>query len=210
VDFRIKFLPLIIGGVLFFFGFQEWRLATKARGQPQRITAAQLEANGPGDNAHIELADFLFCNNYVYKSSSQRAAQAGNWETVWIPAVPLDGPYVQRLRSMAAAGQIQPNFIPPPDDVRIIIKSSKVKGEGDLQRLGDADTLKGVVVNEIESLGSEEKKHLQESYPGIDFSRCWIVQHEREPAGAGKVLGLMGGGGTLFLAGLAWLAKRED
>jgi hypothetical protein len=63
-----------------------------------------------------------------------------------------------------------------------------------------------MVVNKIESIGSKERKLLAESYPGIDFNTCYLFEHDRHPAGTGKVVGLMGGGGFLLLIGMAWIA----
>ena len=68
--------------------------------------------------------------------------------------------------------------------------------------MADQDTIQGMVVNEIASLGSDEKKYLRQAYPGIDFARCWILEAGREPAGSGKMFALFGGGAALLLFGL--------
>ncbi|MBY0310437.1 MAG: hypothetical protein K2W85_00050 [Phycisphaerales bacterium] len=195
-------VPLVLGSVLFFIGLQDWRLAVKAKDQPQQISAAQLELAGPGDNAHIVLNRVVLCEwSFVYEAS--RRASHQDWRWVWVPAVSLDSPYAHQLQSLPPG--VEP---PPPPSVRIIIKSSKAKSEADVHQLAMNDTLEGMVVNEIESLGSEEKKLLSESYPGIDFSRCWIVQVDRRPVGSGQVLGFMGGGGMLALLGLSLLISQ--
>src|SRR5262249_48703233 len=64
--------------------------------------------------------------------------------------------------------------------------------------------LQGLVTNEIESLGSEEQKLLNSSYPGTDFTKCVLFQEGREPAGSGKVFGMVGGGAALMLLGIVF------
>ena len=70
--------------------------------------------------------------------------------------------------------------------------------------VADRETVQGMVVNEIESLDSEEKRILSESYPGIDFDRCTIFEHGRKPKGMGMIAAYIGGGGLLALLGLFW------
>jgi hypothetical protein len=198
MDFRVKLLPLIIGGVLFFIGWQEWRLGTKAKAQPQTITAADLAARGPGANAHIVLTNFAPTGNYVaYGKKGPGGNMIGRWQRAMIPAVPIAGnPFGM------PGGMLLGN------DIRIVLKTTKAGDEGELTAIVTRPTLQGVVVNEIEGIGGEEKKLFEQSYPGVDFNRCWILEIDREPAGVGKVLGFMGGGGMLALAGAAWMASK--
>jgi hypothetical protein len=198
---RIVLVILVLGGVVFFVGFNEWRLATKAHAVPQRISAADLEAHGPGNNAHIVLSNFLVCEGaFVYET--EKTGGKEHWKRVWVPAVPSDSAYAQQV-AQAMQGPIVHQ--PPPPDVRIILKS-KADSEQTVQILARSATIQGLVVNEIESLGRDEKKILSENYPGVDFSRCWILEVDKKPAGAGQVIGMMGGGGTVALLGLALLA----
>ena len=200
MDFRFKLVPLVIGGVLFFIGWQEWRLGTKAKAQPQVISAADLAARGPGANAHIILTDFAPSSGaYVYQANKGVGGSVqGRWQKVWVPAV---------------AGGVSPFGMQPGgllgNDIRIILKTTKAGDENELRGIVLQPRLQGLVVNEIETMSGDEKKKLSESYPGVDFTRCWILEIGREPAGVPKVLGLMGGGGMLFLAGAAWLAARS-
>ncbi len=199
---RLKIAMIVIGGVIGFLGFQEWQLRTVAKDQAQSITASQLAARGPGNNAHIILTDFFPSPGAcVYESKRQ----GGPWTKVWVPIVAMDSSYVQELLRKFPNGNVN-GPVPTPTDVRIILKTTKAKDEHELASLFEREgQLHGMVINKIESLGSDEKRLLSESYPGIDISRCYIVDHDRSPAGTGKVLGLLGGGGFLVLGGVAWL-----
>jgi hypothetical protein len=203
MDFRVKLIPLVIGAVLFVVGWQEWSLAKKARGQPQVMPASQLAANGPGPNAHIELTHFdVAGDSLVYQAKQKRfGGGEGDWQKVWVPVIPMDGGPMGMMGMPNAAGPI-----------RIILTTRKAKDINQLNALlqSKADPMvgvrmRGLVVNEIERLGGEEKRLLSEAYPSIDFAHCYIFEIDRKPKGAGDVLGFMGGGGMLALAGIAWL-----
>jgi hypothetical protein len=71
-------------------------------------------------------------------------------------------------------------------------------------------TITGLVTNKIESLGHKQRKILEESYPGTDFIKCWIVDHDRQPAGMGKVAGMAGGGLVLSLVGVGMLVAGRS
>jgi hypothetical protein len=186
-------------------------LKTVAKETPQRISAAELEAKGPGDNANIVLTDFLLCEQgYIYEYKKKRIGGNETWTKVWVPIVPLGGAYHTQVLSMLGPnGEIR-GELPRPQNIKILVKSTKARSESDIAAMGAADTLEGLVINKIESLGSDEKQKLAESYPGIDFSQCYIIEAGRKPMGIPQVLGLMGGGGALALVGLAWVAAGRQ
>jgi len=193
-------IPIVIGGVLIYIGAQEAHLAAHAKEQPQQISLADLAAKGPGDNAHIILTDYLLCEfAFVYEEKD------GRWQKVWIPAVPLDGEYHQKLKAMLDPDGKLKGEPPMPDDIRVIVKLPNARNNDDIGKVAEADTLQGVVVNSIESLGSKEKKILQDSYPRVDFGTCLIVEEGRRPASFAKRAGLLGGGIVLALVGIGWL-----
>jgi hypothetical protein len=185
---RLKIALMILGGVVGFFGIQEWRLATAAKPTPQRLSAAQLVDKGPGKNAHILLTNYTAAgNDFVYEENKR----THKWQKVWIPLQPDGGLF----------------GLQPGGPVRILFKSKKASGEGDLAGIFmGLPPLKGMIVNKIESLGREEKDLLRARYPSIDFDHCYIFEHDRSPASTAQVVGLMGGGGFLILLGMAWVA----
>jgi hypothetical protein len=201
---RFIIAMIVGGGVLVFMTVQDLRLRSIAKDKPQYITCADLQAKGPGENVHVMLGEYLLCSfSYVYEEKS-----AGTWSKVWVPAVPVGGAYHQQLLAQVdEQGNVPDNF-PLPNDVKVIIKSNDVDNEAELLALGNQQTLQGMVVNLVDSLGSEEKKILQESYPSVNFDECYIIEVDRKPASTGKLLGtglgglgLMAAGGFIFLAG---------
>ncbi len=204
---RIKLAMLIGGCVLAYFGFQEWRLASAAKATPQTITCAELETKGPGDNAHVSLTKVFVCQqSFVFEAKKNNES---HWNKIWVPAVPLDGEYMKTVKSMLEQDPKLEN-LPPPQNIRVLVKSAKIANHGELeglalQGLQTGGAIDGLVINKIESLGSEEKKILEQSYPGIDFTKCYIIDHDRKPAEAGKLAGMIGGGGLLALIGGLWM-----
>jgi hypothetical protein len=92
--------------------------------------------------------------------------------------------------------------------VEALIFSTNARNEDELAERCDRPQLRALVTNRIASLSSEEKNLLTPHYPGTDFDTCLIIQEGREPAGAGKLWLLLGGGGLLSVVGAALLVKN--
>lgn len=202
--FRLLLALIVIGGVLVFLGFQEMRLASAAKPDPQTIKCADLIASGPGENAHVVLTDYVMCD-FAFVYEGQEGGKT--WTNVWVPVVPLGGEFHQEVLKLVAEGKDLSN-IPMPRDIRVIVKSSHVENEGALASLAGKDTIQGMIVNKISSLGSKEKKILTESYPGVNFDNVYILEHDRTPASGAKSFGMMGGGAVLALMGVVGFVKR--
>jgi hypothetical protein len=194
---RFKIWMIIGGAFLAWYGFQEWRISAEAKTDPQVLTCAALAKDGYGTNAHIKMTDFLLSpGGYVYEEKEK----GGSWETVWIPVVPLGGAYHKMVLALPEDAEI-----PSPKSFNVILQTEHASGASMLGKIGGKKQLQGVVINEIDSLDSETKKLLKDSYPGIDLDNCWIVEHKRETKGAmlSLLLLLLGvglaGGGVFFL-----------
>ena len=198
------FIAVIVGGCfLAFFGVQEFRLASGTKSTPQAITVAQLEADGPGDNAYVELTEFALMPNMVYQENKSGT----KWAKVWVPATPLDGDY---LRAMAALyAEAEASGVPvspaaeaavPVPPVRVVVRSDDIEDESGLDALAAQDTIRGLVVNRTEGLGKDEAKMLADGYPGSDMTKAWIVDVGREPKGY-ATSGAMTLGGLLLIGG---------
>lgn len=197
---RILLVLVVLGGFMTYWGYQEMSLASKTEPTPQAISCQDLSDSGPGDNANVEMSDFLLCTmSYVYEGIGSSDTV---YKTVWIPAVPLNGEYHQKLLALLDDEGNLTSEPPMPRSLGVLVKTSKASSDNAIVDLADQDTLSGLVINEIASLGSDEKKILVDSYPGVDFDKVWIIEHGREPAGAGKTYGLMGGGLAMIVVGL--------
>lgn len=187
LGFRLNHFTIalgIIGGFLLVTGLKEMRLASAASTTPQDISCMELAKNGPGKNAHVRLSDFLTTGGGVF----QKEENADTWQMVWLPLMPIDGDFADR--------------------VRVIVKSSKVHTQADVDNFNDQhQTLTGMVINQVESMSAKEKRLLQQRYPDSDMDACWIIEEGREPASSAKYCGMMLGGAGLLLLGL-WLTFK--
>ena len=181
---RLGIAGLVLGGMLLFGGFQEWRLGAAASTTPDDLTLEALIARGPDGNPNVRVSDFMLGDNYVYFTDDS----GFRWDNVLIPAVP---------KSM---GEQSAHVLNP----QVIVKTAHVASEDDLDTLRSRTKMQGLVINRIEELGSDEKDLLRKDYPGLDFNKCLILEEGRQPSEFTKVF-LMSGGGMALLFGGGWL-----
>ncbi len=197
---RFKFWILIGGGVLLFLGWQEQTLSGLAKTKPAPITLAQLASNGPGENAHLVVGDFFLCTwDYVY------AEKRGRWTEAWVPAVPLNGPFHEKFMASLEPDGTWPDDkpFPVPENLAVVFKLTDSPSEDSVDELAMSDTVQGLLINEIDSIASDERALLQSSYPAADFDKVHIFEPGRAPKAASTIYAMLGGGAVLFLAGLA-------
>jgi hypothetical protein len=177
----------------------EWRLGRGASATPERISLKQLLARGPEGNPNIILTDFELGDNFVYETKNNR------WTGVYVPAVPTGDPNAgagpgRQGEPNAGAGPGRPTRI------NAVIFSLNVHNEAEIKTILGRRELPALVTNRIRSLGSEEKRLLENSYgAGIDVNKCLIIQEGRTPM-SGAILALMFGSGALLLLWAAGLA----
>ena len=199
---KLRFAGVILAAGLVYAALSEYSLGRGTDGGPKKITCAELGDLGSRANPYIEMTDFLLCEQgYIYKE------EHGKWKAVWIPAVPFQGEYHERVVGLLDQG-VPEEEIPPPDDLRVIVKLTSVKNEYDVSLVGEQETVTGMVINRISSLGTEEKKLLREGYPGIDFDRCWIVHVGRTPMSGAVIFGMLVGAVVLLVIALwPWVSR---
>jgi hypothetical protein len=205
---RILLIMVIGGAVLGWIGLKEWRLSGAASAKAQDLGCDKLESSGPGENAHIVLKDYLLCTDaFVYKGTKSPSER---WTTIWVPAVPAEGAYVKSVRKFLENGG-DPKNVPHPTTFNVIVKTSNVHNQQDLSNFDSKTEIEGLVVNKVESLGGEEKRLLNQAYPGINVDKCYILEEGRMPKSRGAAGGMMAGGLALIVlgvAGFAGVAKR--
>jgi hypothetical protein len=205
-----KIAMVVAGIVLAVWGVREARMSGLSKEDPQEITCEDLGRDGPGDNAHVIVTEFVFPTGiFVYEEKRR----GGDWEKVWVPVLPLGGEWHQKVLAIYeehGEENLEDVMVPEPDSFSVIVRSEHVPDEDALDALENQDAFRGLVINEIDSLGREEKKILADEYPGVDLEKCWIVDHKREPKSTGTVILLIGLGAVLAAVGV-WLCfpKRD-
>jgi hypothetical protein len=181
--FRLGIALIVIGCILGYFTFREGQLASTASAKPEEISLKALVARGPEGNAHIILKDYVaFPQSAVVWSKEDTP---NTYTHVFIPIAPPDATRVEGK---------------PPPKLDALIKSFKAHSDQAVAQLASQPTIKGMVINRIESLGKKDRELLQQDFPATDFNRCLIVQDGREPSGYALIL-LMGAGTLVLIAG---------
>lgn len=183
---RTLFVTVAVGIGLLICAFIEGRLSGVADATPQRLTLAQLAANGFGKNAHVIVSGVMPCDNYVYRRKS------GTWTAVYVPVVPAE----------VGQGAFGPRI--NPQSIRVIVMSTHVGGPNELSRMFSTGEIHGTVVNSVSSLTKQERELLEESYPGADFRHCYLLQVGREPTSPAMTI-LLGLLGTVLMVGAGLL-----
>jgi hypothetical protein len=184
------FIALFAGGMLGYFGWQEWTLFSSGSATPQSIPLADLAANGPGKNVHVTVTNFTFVPKVgIYEEKN------GAWQSAWFPVV-----------------------VPGEPTKAIVVKNFKVKNESQVEAYvesaSSSQALTGIITNSIRSLGTEETAKLKNMLPGVDVSKTLVLEEGRSFPSSGSVFGLLGGGILLILVGLGfafgwWVVKRR-
>lgn len=206
---RIPLVLAVLGGALLFFGNKERSLASTAKAEPQVLTCAELADNGPGDNTHITLADF----EMLMWDSVQLVEEGGSSsevKEVWVATVPLDPNYDPEFRQALEHwfATEDPSTEPPlPETFKVLAKFDDPESWEWVEEVAMRDEVTGLLINEIEEVGEEVAPLITEFYPDLDLDSCYIFEVGREPAGAGKVYGMMGGGLLLLLLGIGVAVK---
>ena len=208
---RLKLAVIVIGGVMAFFGFQEYRVSSGAGDRPLDVELEEISAGSDMDNPYIKIGKHVCVNEEAVSQYEQDASGNSNASSkvdfTYIPLIPVDHPlYVAVKKFESGPPGITEKDIPALDSYSVLLHTTRYKTLGDLDNVTDSlsehASVEGMVTNKIKSLTSEEKKYLGESFPGLDLDKLIILEEGRTPTSAGGSLGLMAGGALLIVGGL--------
>lgn len=198
-------LGLVVGGgALALAGFKTIGMAGKVEAEPARMTARELIENGPGDNRHIELVDWLAMPDMVYAEDQSTR----RWADAWAGFIPIDG---QEALALAAAYENAERTGAPVRTPRVdvnIIAHFDIESETEYERLVERETITGVIINDVYTMDDEAMEMLAESYPHVDMNSVWYFDIGRKVPTAGAGYAQAGGGVLLALLGVGGFVRR--
>lgn len=210
---RICCLMLVFGGGFIYLGIQEARLRGRWNAEPQPITCEQLSTNGPGDNLHVVMSDFVLLGWYVYEEGLT------GWNGVWVPAVSsqqLDRQVAQFLevdvdQLDTVADHKWDEALEALDlasfDVRVIVSFPQARNETDVEELGARESVQGTLMDDFASLDGETRTLLRQEYSNVDFDRCSILVAGRRPQSAASSLAFIVGGALSIIVAVSVVAR---
>jgi hypothetical protein len=201
---------IVIGGCLAYFGILEYSVGGDASPTPVDVELADLEAGKPLPDNHIGIG----LHHCMYNSSVIEYEYDGGDKTMrpsspviwtWTPLISDKHPYAIKIRQLIAKhGSVKkiPRSADWPvlKDFVVLLKSEAydtVKDIPDGRKY--YKSVSGLVINEIESLGDEDKRLIRAKFPKIDFEKILIVEHGRKPSSAAVSISIIVVGGLLML-----------
>jgi len=216
---RLNLALIIGGGVLAFFGGQEYLVSSNTQSDPVEVELADLESGEDPSNNYLKIGEHValypgavyYC--YVDESSGRDDDPGNKVEYCFYPIISTSHPFMKELdafdeKMIEKYGNLDnvPDSEPWPEvaGLKVLVKSRRFKTIGALPLEIDDSVpgVTGLVINQIDSLGSEEEKLLKESLPELNMDDVLILEAGREPASGLKSVGMMGGGVLLIVVGI--------
>lgn len=190
---------LLLGSLgLVVYGCDEYRVGRGAAAEPVPVDLADLEAGKlPTQNhvrigRHVPIYDRAICS--LFKSQKDSP----------------DPLLVSTLYPIVSPGKIAGW----DGKVTVLVETRRFKQMSKIPKHngGVEDSIDGMLVNSIRSLGTDEARLIREGLPDQDTEKILIVEENRRPTEASRAFWIMGGGiGLGLLTMLGWLlASREE
>jgi len=199
--FRIKIAMIVLGGVLGFFGIQEFRVSSGTSSEPQHVELAQLEKGDIPKNTHLQIGSHYAVYGatiYEYEQSKYEASSgpspSSKLTMCYYPIISLNHPFVEAMENDEdfEFGQLA-----------VLVKTKRFKKFGAIPDvlMTEENAVQGLVINTVDSLDREEEKLLKQRFPRIDVDNVLILQEGRKPTSLFASGGMILGGLALILVG---------
>ncbi len=216
---KLKLALIVIGAVIAFIGYEEFKVSQGTTKEPLEIELAKLEQGESIKNSHLKIAEHwaLFPYSvYEYEQSRGETGEPPSTAKVnyaYYPIISNDHPYLVKLDELAEEygdfDQIPDEEWPSIDNLPVLVKSKEFATIADIPYDWEfKSNVQGLVVNRIKSLGDEESQLIQESFPAVNLDKVLLLEIGRKPSSNLKSIGMVFGGGLLTLLGVVLLMAR--
>ncbi|MFP4140472.1 MAG: hypothetical protein ACLFVH_08135 [Phycisphaerae bacterium] len=214
---------MVLGGVLIYFGYQEYAVGAGAGSQPKRVDLAGIEQGGKLDNTHVQFGDHMrLYYGLVYTFENATGTNPSSTDSVtkaYYPIISSEHMFARRMRALLEKhgdiDNIPEEQLPQIEKFKVLLKSTEYDTAGEVDRLPpvrESQSVKGLVVNSINSLDSEEESLIRQSFPGVDLDRIIILEKDRKPMSVALSMGMIAGGVAMIafpVIGLVVMHKRS-
>lgn len=208
IIFTISIFLCILGCAGAFGGWQERTLAANATMEPISVDLAKLESGEKLPGNHVKIgAHYAYYDNMVLVVETKNGFST--LQHVYYPIISPEHPDAKKLQEVVkenggVLAKVDPSLLPDLSHFVVIVKSKRFKNEADAQKqdaVVEVNAVQGMVINDIDSLDSDEKKIIKEKIPSINFDKVLILEANRKPSSMNFALALLFGGICLFSVG---------
>jgi hypothetical protein len=170
---------------LFYLFMDPWITYQNFSPTPRTIPLQELIDQGRGVNRNVQVTGFQFGEGSVYITKNNK------WETVYVPLIPMDDHLPGERKNQLDR------------EIVVFLKSTRIKDRNDLEQLARQPAIQGLIIEHDLS----EKNTLKPHFPGVDYSKCIILDEGRQPPSEMLVYGILGGGtGAIAFGGVLAVA----
>lgn len=218
---RVLIAIVILGGFIAYNGTQELKLAEGATLEPLSIELAEIEAGHVPDNPHLRIGGHWVMNHelvFSYQAdrgdSEEDLAGSQRLDFSYYPIVAPENDFFAQLEDLeqlyGSLDEVPEERLPELSGFSVLVRTERYERLSDLPEpaWAPAESVTGMVANQVRSLSSDEAALVQEGFPGVDVSQLLILEEGRQPKSATQSYTRIGGGALLALSPLAFLVVR--
>jgi hypothetical protein len=184
-------------------GFQEHKLSAGASEEPVRVNLVNLEKNPEPPDKHLTVgAHWAIYPAWV--GWGEENSDRLDW--IYYPIISDSHPYNRawdNLLERYGDSEIPESELPKLESLAMLVKTKQFKCESAIPtEWKPEESVTGLVINDIDTIGSEEKRLINQSFPGLSLDDVLILEKDRTPTGGMGSLGMIGGGLALILIGI--------
>jgi len=215
---KLGIVLMVIGGCLAYFGYLEYQVGSQSSAKPVDVELADLEAGKPLPDNHTKIGRhhrIYGSSVYEYETddgSQPRPSSPVNW--TYYPILSDKHPSIMKMRELekkyGSWKKVPEAERPRVKDFAVIVKTEDFKTIKDIPGGRKYNkSISGLVINEIESLGDDEKDLIRAEFPKIEFEKVFILEEYRKPTSVPLSIGLMIGGGVLIVLPLLLILRSR-
>jgi hypothetical protein len=177
------FLGLLVGPGCGYLTWQQFLLHRRGTATPSEIRLEDLARGGPPANVHVRVTDFAPGPKVVIDNRNEHG------RNVFVPLFP---------RGAEPRGGL----------LKVVLKSSKVRNEQGVRSLRAQHAITGVIVNDIDNIGLQQKAELSSLYPFADIDSALLLAHDYRFPNTTLLALYTAGSAALVLVGLGSAVGR--
>jgi len=191
----------VVGGAISYFGVREYRVSNDAAPHPVEVDLAELEAGRPPGDNHIRIGRHVAAypaTVYAYEISRFASRRKPGPDTrvshCFYPIVSAAS--AETPEKDLALEDLDRSFA-------VLVKTRRFRTKASIpQQVSFNSSVRGLLINRIESLGEREERLIRMNFPQVDMEKVLILEEDRRPASALKWLGMVLGGPAMVLLGV--------